>query len=238
MQDAVLQEESRAEQLIRAYLASNAVSFQADDLAYEDGSHVIHGMTLSEELQNDEERMQAFYADLPDLIELLCAVDPDPRLQIPKKAIPGRLWPYFRGEDVTGITMLLLFSHDMLRLEREGADTLTLYAEQSLLRGLPEAETVLKALVKDLLAFSHEQCEAVRILPYRRSRTVACTDELEVTYLLDDEFESRFGDAEKILPSRDARIEHVRRNRQDTLDRLSALLRSMDPKNAAGRKRL
>ena len=221
--------ESRGEELIRTYIASGLVSFPNDDLVLENGRHVIRGLTLSPEIQNDEARMEAFRADLFELLELMVFTGADPRLSIPRARIQGKLWPYLRNEDADGISLLLLFSADLLYFSRKDQEETDLYAEKLLLSGLPNAESVLKALAEDIVTYGDGEPARVRIIPFTRSRTEEVPGGLFVTYYLDDEFESRFGtDAPSVLVDRKLREGNAERNRQNTLSMLRDMLKKME----------
>ena len=223
-----IQEESRGEQLVRTYIVPGLISFGKEELLYRDGRHEIVGAVFPEELLNDEERREKLLRDLPDLMELFYTCEGDHRLRVPRPVLSGRLWPYFRNEDATGITFLLLFQQDMLEMTRKDADSADLFAEASVLKGLPDAENVLRSLAEDIVTFKGGKRCRLRVHPFRRSRTEDLSDGLDVTYLLDDEFESRFGNGAKpLVPDSDLRMENVRKNRNQTLSRLAEMLQAM-----------
>ncbi|MBQ6551876.1 MAG: hypothetical protein IJL78_10765 [Lachnospiraceae bacterium] len=221
--------ESRGEELIRTYIASGLVSFPNDDLVLENGLHVIRGLTLSPEIQDDEARMETFRADLRELVELMVFTGADPRLSIPRARIRGRLWPYLRNEAADGISLLLLFAEGLLYLSRKDQEETDLYAENLLLTGIPDAESVLTALAEDIVTYGGGKPARVQILPFTRSRTEHVPGGLSVTYYLDDEFESRFGTgAPSAVPDRDLREGNAERNRQKTLSILRDMLKKME----------
>lgn len=223
-----LKEESRGEQLVRTYIVPGLISFGEGELLFRDGRHEIQNASFPEEILMDEARRAKLLQDLPDLLELFFTAEGDHRLRIPRPNLSGRLWPYFRNEDATGITFLQLFEKGMLELTRNDAGFADLFAEASVFQGIPEAEKVLDALCEDIVTFHDGKPCTVRIHTFRRSHTEDLSDGLDVTYYLDDEFESRFGkNGSPLVPDRDQRMENVRKNRNQTLSRLAEMLQAM-----------
>ena len=223
-----IQEESRGEQLVRTYIVPGIISFGEGELLFRNGRHEILNASFPEELLKDEEQRKELLRDLPDLMELFCTAEGDHRLRIPRAAISGRLWPYFDHEDATGMTFLLLFQKGMLEMTRKDADTAVLYAEASVMQGIPDAEEVLRALAEDIVTFRDGECCSLNIHAFRRSRTEDLSDGLNVTYFLDDEFESRYGKGiHPLVPDRETRMENVKKNRNQTLNRLAEMLQAM-----------
>ena len=224
-----IQDETRGEQLVRTYIVPGLISFGKGELLFHDGRHEIRNASFPEDMLKDEEQRARLMRDLPDLLELFCTAEGDHLLRIPRSDISGRLWPYFGNEDATGITFLLLFQKGMLELTRKDTDTADIYAEASLIQGIPDAENVLRSLSEDIITFRDGRPCEVRVHSFRRSRTEDLSDGLEVTYLLDDEFESRFGKRESsLVPDRDLRLKNVRKNRNQTLSRLAEMLKAIE----------
>lgn len=223
--------ENRGVWFVREYLASGIVSFSEKDLSRNGDKHEIRGCTLNEDFQKDRAKMERFREDLPDLMLLLCTVEEDPRLRIPRTALSGSLQPYFGGEDVSGLLLMNLFLKGLLRLEKRNGSGTVLYAERLLLTGMKDAKDILTALADDILTFRDGGIAQVEIRPFRRSRTVECSDGLQVTYYLDDAFEARFGTDGTNLPDTGKRLENVRKNRNNTLKQLSEMLKQMEQRS-------
>ena len=219
---------TRSGQLLGTYVIPGLISFGEGELVFSDGRHEIRNASFPEDLLRDEQRLTQLLQDLPDLMELFYTAEGDHRLRCARASVSGRLQPYFRNEDVTGISLLLLFPQDMLRLYLRDADHAELFAEISVFRGLPDAERMLSALAEDILTFHHGERAEIRVRPFQRSRTEDLSDGMTVTYLLDDEFESRFGTVgTQLVPDRGKRMENVLKNKKQTLDMLSEMLRSI-----------
>ena len=225
-------EETRGEQLVRTYIVPGLISFGEGELLFHNGRHDIRNASFPEEMLKDEEQRSKLLQDLPDLMELFYSAEGDHRLRIPRLQISGRLWPYFGNEDASGMTFLLLFQKEMLEMTRKDAENVELFAEASVYQGIPDAEKVLKALAEDIVTFRDGKPCTIGIRPFRRSRTEDLSDGLESSYLLDDEFESRFGkNGSPLVPDRDRRMENVRKNRNQTLSRLAEMLQAIGKGN-------
>ncbi len=140
--------------LVNALLAGKKISIPKDDLVFQDGRHKLLGVSFSDGLREDGELTASLKEITEDLIRLFYEVEKDERLHVSKNLIGGTLRPYIGNEDMTGMTLLNLFSNRFITFE-EAEDGSWGYKMIGLIRReLPDADRLITCLLEDVVSFS------------------------------------------------------------------------------------
>ena len=140
--------------LVNELLAKKKITVPESELTFQDGRHQLKGVVFSESLREDPELSAALQDVTEDLVRLYYEVEKDDRLQVRKDRIGGTLRPFIGNEDLTGMTFLNLFADRFITLEEQEDGTVAFHAIPLIYKELPNAQTLIGALIEDIKAFS------------------------------------------------------------------------------------
>ena len=202
------------------YLASRILSEKLicpdeEDLTFQDGRYSLRGLQFAAELRSDHEIMDDFRNIARNVLYLFSFCEEQPYLRVPLEQISDELLMETAGHDITGMRLLMFFVKGLIRIIDRPGETV-LEAEWIVLSGIPEAEELLRNLVRVLYLFSGDTAPS-RIL-IREKPEIGTEDlgrELSVSYDLSAQLVSE-------------REQNIEKNVRSTLSALQKLMQDSD----------
>ena len=133
-----------------------------DGIVLEDGVHKIRDLSFSEELRFENGMTEDLRALTENVVRLFYFVEEDPSFYVPLEKIGSALRPYIHYEDLTGMTLLMLFSLPLITLISV-RDHYRVRCDSLIRENLPDAEELLIHMVKRCLAFTKETAASVEM---------------------------------------------------------------------------
>ena len=192
--------------LLRSILAEGLVYIPEDGFSYENGRHRIRDIAFSDELRYETGLAENLREITENIVRLFYYVEEDPYFFEDLEHIGSLLRPVIRYEDLTGMTLLYLFTLPLIRLSKI-------------------RDSRLKAMVRKCLAYTHD--EEVRITVEKSDAslytTIRIVPGMEATF-----FAGGPAEEEKRLTVRE---QNVRKNFALAMERVSDVIRSLEKEN-------
>ncbi|MBQ1377746.1 MAG: hypothetical protein IIY77_07220, partial [Lachnospiraceae bacterium] len=104
--------------LLRSILAEGLVYIPEDGFSYENGRHRIRDIAFSDELRYETGLAENLREITENIVRLFYYVEEDPYFFEDLEHIGSLLRPVIRYEDLTGMTLLYLFTLPLIRLSK------------------------------------------------------------------------------------------------------------------------